>query len=134
MKTHGQIISVLLAVFTAGGCTFLESPAAPDKDDCSSTEFQQITKMPTCIYCPEPVYPALAEQAGLEGDVTVIILVDKEGENRGAFISDSSGVNAGFEESALEAARASRFAPAEYANGCLVSMGVHKVYEFRIAP
>lgn len=59
-----------------------------------------------------PKYPEMARKAGVEGKVWVQILVDKKGIVRDAIIASESGVSAGFEEAALEAAMKRKYSPA----------------------
>jgi protein TonB len=59
-----------------------------------------------------PEYPEMARKAGVEGKVWVQILVDQEGIVRDAIIAREAGVNAGFEEAALEAALKRKYSPA----------------------
>lgn len=60
----------------------------------------------------EPVYPDMAQRAGMTGIVWVKVLIDKEGKVRDAMIVKESGVNAGFEEAALDAAYKRIYRPA----------------------
>ena len=75
-------------------------------------EFIAVEEMPVQVYEEKPVYPAMAERAGIEGVVWVRALVDREGKVRDAIVQKASGTNAGFEDAALEAAFKNRFKPA----------------------
>lgn len=75
-------------------------------------EFVAVEEMPVQVLEETPVYPEMAERAGIEGVVYVRALVDKGGRVRDAIIEKASGTNAGFEESALEAAMKNRYKPA----------------------
>jgi protein TonB len=59
-----------------------------------------------------PEYPKPAKMAGMEGEVWVKVLVDKNGEVKKAMIYKSSGSKAGFDEAALAAAYKCKFKPA----------------------
>lgn len=65
---------------------------------------------PVVVRSVMPIYPALAIQAGLEGNVYVRVWVDKLGQVRKAEVVKSDGVI--FEEPALAAARLWVFTPA----------------------
>jgi len=65
----------------------------------------------------QPIYPEMARQADIEGEVWVKALIDKEGRVRDVVILKQRGANAGFEEAAIEAARATSWKPA-------INMGV----------
>ena len=75
-------------------------------------EFIAVEEMPVQVYEEKPVYPAMAERAGIEGVVWVRALVDREGKVRDAIVQKASGTNAGFEDAAVEAAFKNRFKPA----------------------
>ena len=75
-------------------------------------EFVAVEENPVQVFEEKPVYPAMAERAGIEGVVWVRALVDKEGKVRDAIVEKASGTNAGFEDAALEAAFKNRFKPA----------------------
>lgn len=123
--------AVALASFVFAGCALLQSPSANNGVVCNG-RVEQIVKAPTCISCPDPAYPALAMQAGLEGEVTVEILIDENGIPQVAVVVKESGANAGFEYASLQAATASVFSPAETESGCRVSFLITKEYVFRL--
>lgn len=74
-------------------------------------------------------YPPMALRAGLEGDVTLKIEVDAQGNVTKAEITKSGG--AGFDEEALKAVKQSRFEPAQK-EGQLVAAEFTYIYRFRI--
>lgn len=78
-----------------------------------------------------PVYPAMAMRAGIEGAVWAKVLIDRDGLVRDAFILRESGLNAGFEEAALEAARKSLWKPA-ISGGQPVAVWISYKVEFRL--
>ncbi len=71
-----------------------------------------VEETPVAVYEEPPVYPDLAERAGIVGTVWVKVLVDLEGRVGKAIIAKASGTNAGFEEAAIEAAMKNRYRPA----------------------
>ena len=75
-----------------------------------ATEFVPVEIYPEMIYEEPPVYPRLAQQAGLEGIVWIQALVDKEGTVRKAQVARSSGSTA-LDEAAVEAAYKNKFKP-----------------------
>jgi protein TonB len=75
-------------------------------------EFVAFEELPVAISLQQPVYPAMAQKAQIEGTVTVKVLVDKNGNIRDAIVVKASGANAGFEEAALEAAMKGKWKPA----------------------
>lgn len=60
----------------------------------------------------EPVYPALAWYAALEGDVLVRFIVSVQGNTEEVIIGRDSGTNAGFEESSISAVKQWQYQPA----------------------
>jgi periplasmic protein TonB len=86
---------------------------------------------PKFIEKVKPIYPRLAQQAGIEGVVFVSVLVDKNGTVRDAKIAKSSGTNAGLEEAALEAALKCKFSPA-LQNGRPIAVWATFDFRFKI--
>ena len=78
-------------------------------------------------------YPDAALIAGVEGSVWVKVLVDEKGKVRAARILEDSGLNVGFEEAALAAARKSMWKPAK-SNGKRIPIWVkyEAVFSFSI--
>jgi len=72
-------------------------------------ELSELDKQPVPIQRAAPVYPYEAKQAGLEGWVKVIFIVDETGAVRNARIDSSS--HREFESAALDAVRLWRFQP-----------------------
>ncbi len=75
-------------------------------------EFVAYEEQPVIISLEQPVYPPMAQKAGIEGSVWVKVLVDKSGNVRDAMVVKPSGANAGFEEAAVEAAKKGKWRPA----------------------
>ena len=78
----------------------------------SPDEFVVFDTPPELLEAPDPKYPEIAFKAGIQGQVWVKVLIDKEGNVRDAIIIKESGANAGFEESALESAKKRKYCPA----------------------
>ena len=97
----------------------------------SPDDFIPVEEMPSKIKDVTPPYPELARRAGVEGDVWVKALVDREGNVRDVIIAKSSGANAGFEEAAIEAAKQCVWRPA-IANGQPVAVWVTYKVEFKL--
>ena len=96
----------------------------PSHDEYISREIE-----PAFVYQEEPTYPNLARAAGLEGKVTVKILVDKTGTVRDVMIAKASGANAGFEEASVAAAWKCKFTPA-IQNGLPIAIWVVFTFDF----
>jgi periplasmic protein TonB len=66
--------------------------------------------MPSCLYCPAPVYTDEARQTKLQGTVMLLVLVGVDG--RAADMRITKGLGAGLDERAIETVRGWRFTPA----------------------
>lgn len=86
-------------------------------------DFVPVEVQPQAVKAVTPEYPELARRMGLEGKVWVKALVDKSGKVRDVIIAKSSGVDAGFEDSAVKAAYEYVYTPA-IANGQPVAVWV----------
>jgi protein TonB len=95
------------------------------------TDFVPFEEKPVKVVEVIPEYPALAQRAGIEGDVWVNALIDKEGKVRDVIIVKDSGANAGFEEAAMEAARKTVWKPA-IANGQPIAVWTTYRIRFRL--
>jgi protein TonB len=60
----------------------------------------------------QPMYPPMAQRAGIEGIVWINVLIDRTGKVRNVIIVKESGAQAGFEEAAIEAAYRTVWKPA----------------------
>jgi protein TonB len=78
----------------------------------SPDEFVPYEEAPVIIEQVDPVYPPMAQRAGITDIIWVKALVDKDGRVKDVKIVKSSGANAGFEEAAIEAAMATQWKPA----------------------
>lgn len=72
----------------------------------------------------QPVYPLLARQANIQGDVSLTVTVFSDGKTQTAFESG----HAMFREAALDSAQQSRFE----CPGCHLPVAYHLIYSFRL--
>ena len=93
-------------------------------------EFVYTDEMPALVSAPELHYPDLARDAGVEGTVTVQMLVGLDGRVLRASIAPRGSVPM-LDEAALTAARGCVFTPA-LANGRPVKVWVSQQYRFRL--
>jgi len=107
---------------TTSGPTVQIEPAPND--------FVYTTQQPALVRSVEPRYPDLAREAGIEGTVTVQMLVGLDGRVLRAIIAPRGSVPM-LDEAALEAARATVFTPA-LADGHPVQVWVSQKYLFRL--
>jgi len=97
----------------------------------AETVFVPFEEQPVKVIEVSPIYPPLAQRAGMEGDVYVKVLVDREGKVRDVKIAKESGANAGFEETAAEAAYKTVWKPA-IANGLPIAVWTTYRIRFRL--
>ncbi len=144
MKTF----ALLTAALTFGACIVYSQDAAAPPDSTlpfasitagqlgsadttrPPADFVDVDKEPVVIVKKEPVYPALALKAGMEGKVWVKIWVDKSGMPREVVVLKSDAEI--FNHSALEAAMQFRFTPASI-KGMPVDVWVSVPFRFRTA-
>lgn len=85
---------------------------------------------PAVIKAVRPKYPEEASEAKIEGDVTLLVYIDENGDVRNALVYSSPGV-ASMEEAAIEAALDCKFKPATH-QGKPVGIWYQIVMEFRL--
>lgn len=95
-----------------------------------SDEFVPVENMPELIYKHIPEYPRMVREAGLEGNVTLRVLVKKDGSVGDAKVQVSSKI-ASLDEAALKAVFSCKFKPA-IQNGRPVLVWVSFPYEFSL--
>ena len=78
-----------------------------------------------------PIYPPLAQRAGIEGIVWINVLIAKDGTVRDVIVVKDSGANAGFEEAAVDAAYKTVWKPA-IANGQPIAVWATYKVEFTL--
>ena len=91
-------------------------------------EFVPVEIYPEMVYQEKPVYPRIAEQAGITGEVWVQALVSKNGKVLDARVGKSSGT-ASLDEAAVAAAFKTKFKPG-IQNGRPVAVWVTYKVEF----
>jgi len=101
--------------------------APPPPPEGPRVRFIPYDDPPVPIGSISPIYPEIAQEAGIEGIVIVQVFVDKKGRVKEAIIL--KGIpNTGLDEAAVEAIRAVRFKPAkqrELAVGVWISIPVN---------
>ena len=141
-------ITMFSALLALGSLTAYSQEPAPANDSVSQfaavtpggavqgdttkppADFVPVEKAPVVIAKTEPVYPALAMKAGIEGTVWVKIWVDKTGKPRDVVIikSEQEILN----KSTLDAAWQFRFTPA-YIKDKPVDVWVSVPFKFKLA-
>lgn len=100
--------------------------APPPPPEGPRVKFIPYDDPPVALTKIRPVYPEIAQEAGIEGTVTVQFFVDENGRVKETLIL--KGIpNTGLDEAAMEAIRKTRFRPArqrERAVGVWISMPV----------
>ena len=130
LATNLQKVDLAAADLGAeGGDLFGDGTVIDILDDIlpQPDEFVAFDEEPKLLSAPEPDYPEMAKKAGVTGTVWVKVLVDIEGNVRDAIVVKESGVNAGFEESALQAARKRMYRPAMQNNQPVAVWVAYKV-------
>ena len=87
----------------------------------------QYDKLPEFILNVKPEYPPMAFRAGVTGSLWLALLVNEDGDVCRVKILKESGVNAGFEQSAIDAALQYKFKPAKKNSKPVAMWIVHKV-------
>jgi len=103
---------------------------APEDTLKPPSDFVPVEKEPEVIVKKEPVYPALALKAGIEGKVWVKSWIDEQGKVREVQIIRSD--NDIFNQAAIDAAKEFRFTPAQL-KGQPVAVWVTFPFKFKIA-
>ena len=80
----------------------------------------------------DPIYPVEAREAGIQGKLWVRVLINKNGRVSEAIISEPSGLNVGFEKSALQAAVNTTWEPA-MKNGTPIQLWVNYQIQFKLS-
>ncbi len=107
-----------------------EQPAAPTP---AKAQAPTLTKMPVLLRFVEAAYPEPAKLAGLEGEVVLQLIIDKDGKVQDAKVKTAAGH--GFDEAALAAAWQFLFSPAEI-DGVPASVGIEyrTAFKLRVEP
>ena len=94
-------------------------------------QFIPFEEAPVQVTQVTPVYPPLAQRAGIEGIVWINVLIDKDGKVRDVIVVKDSGANAGFGESAVAGAYKTVWKPA-IANGQPIAVWATYKVEFTL--
>ena len=92
--------------------SFEDMPPPPPPTSGGGDVFLAFDEPPALIDFVPPSYPSLAKEAGIEGTVSIRVLVNEEGKVIAADVL-SSDVTPAMEKAALEAAKRCRFKPAK---------------------
>jgi TonB family protein len=111
----------------ADGIVFLASKALPER---LSVAGQGGVGIPTCEYCPAPVYSDEARKAKLQGNVVLVVIVNLEGRAGKTVVTKTP--DAGLAKQATEALKNWRFKPATNKEGKPVSVLVPIEMTFRL--
>jgi TonB family protein len=88
------------------------------------------TTVPTCVYCPDPLYSPKARAAKYEGTVVLNVVVTAEG--RAEQIAVVKGTGLGLEENAIAAVKEWKFKPAVGPDGNPVAVRIPIEVTFRL--
>jgi protein TonB len=102
----------------------------PTGPDIEIVPYYKVEVKPQPVFNPVPKYPELAKQAGIEGTTVVKMLVDIDGSVREVKILKSSG-NQMLDQSALAAAKQSKFTPAKQRDK-FVRVWVSRPFKFKL--
>lgn len=91
-----------------------------------------VERMPEVVSDVRVPYPAQAKERGVQGAVTLELLIDSDGAVRHAAVVDGPGH--GLDEAALEAAKRFRFRPAVADGGKSVAVKIRYAYRFVLEP
>jgi TonB family protein len=107
-----RVFAAALALLAARPASAqLDQPLPPPPGKSEPAPAPKLTKPPAVTKPVEPVYPPEAFAAGLAGEVTLTIDLDATGHVTNVAVAKGAGH--GFDEAAVEAARAMEFSPAE---------------------
>ncbi|HEY1235118.1 MAG TPA: TonB family protein [Candidatus Binatia bacterium] len=125
-------VGVVPGTGTAGGGGGTASAGLGRGSDAPGPSAQTVLKtnrLAKPIHSVPPVYPPMALKMGMEGEVTLKIIVDPEGNVSRADIVKSTGTD--FNEEATKAVKQSRFEPAQR-EGRNVPAEFTYIYRFRL--
>lgn len=106
-----MILALLLHSF---GAAYAEEPA-PNPAPPAESELPPLIKNPELLNFVQAPYPEQAKAEKVEGTVTLVIEIDAAGTVTAVEVTTPAGY--GFDEAAVEAAKAFKFSPAEDATG-----------------
>lgn len=128
LATRDEMAEIVAPAITSENQGDIVVDISDDEYLPSIDEFVPVEQIAEMVYQEKPVYPRLAQQAGLEGTVWVKCLVTKGGDVRESVVYKSSGTPS-LDEAAIPAAMKCKFRPA-IQNGQPVAMWVVFKYDF----
>jgi protein TonB len=111
LATREELALIVPPDISAGGDGNIQVDINEEDYLPAAGEFVAVEQQPEMISEVKPDYPRLAKQAGLEGKVYVMALVDREGNVRDAKVAKSSG-SPQLDEAAVKAALLCKYKPA----------------------
>jgi TonB family protein len=105
--------------------------AVPSKHLLTKIELVETDRFPECIKSVLPHYPESAKKNGIEGEIWLHVLVDKNGKVKEVNVYRKSKTKAGFEEPAVEAAWQWEYRPA-ICNNEPVAVWIIYVLKFKL--
>jgi TonB family protein len=111
----------------ADGMVLLASKVPPDR---LSVAGQDGMGIPTCQYCPTPLYPDQARKANLQGNVLLVVIVNSEGRAGKSAVTKTPDTSLG--KQATDTVKNWRFTPATDKGGNPVSVLVPIEVTFRL--
>ena len=105
----------------------VEDTGANPWDTVTMAEYSE---SPSIVYEKRPIYPDIARDSSMEGDVVLLVYIDERGDVRRAIVQSSPGLPA-LEEAATKAAYKCKFRPAER-QGTPVGVWYNLVMQFRL--
>jgi TonB family protein len=104
-------------------------PIPSAKDGIARAGINGVT-VPTCVYCPDPLYSAKARAAKFQGSVVLDVVVTAQG--RTERITVVKGPGMGLEEKAIEAVKDWKFKPAIGPDGKPIAVRIPIEVTFRL--
>jgi protein TonB len=142
--THGAVLGPRnvdppsVAPSNSGGCIacpttppvvqIVDTPPTPEPPKPTTKRVTSEVLNSKLINAPQPIYPAIAKQAGIQGPVNIQILVDEQGKVISAQVMSGSPM---LSPAAKEAATRARFTPTTL-NGVPVKIQGVITYNFRL--
>jgi len=105
-------------------------PDRPRSASRNAVEIVEYSRAPVLLKMVKPMYPEIAYNSRVEGDVVLMVYVDERGSVRNALVQSSPGLPA-LDEAAKEAAYKCKFEPAQQ-QGVPVGVWYSLVMEFRL--
>jgi TonB family protein len=84
------------------------------KKKLKSEDFKPVESQPQVLEQPSPVYPESAQKEKIQGTIWLKIYVDENGAVKEVKTAKRTGINDEMEQSAIDAAKKTKFKPAVY--------------------